>query len=46
MFQGSETDKIFRQATESDIVMNAHKINRGETVKSIIKAKTFLFEEV
>ena len=36
--------KIFRQAKESDIVVNAHKINRGETSQNwIIKARTFSF---
>ncbi len=30
-FHGSELTKIFRQAGESDIVVNAHKINRGRT---------------
>ena len=28
-----ELTKIFRQASESDIVVNAHKINRGEPVE-------------
>lgn len=36
-------NKIFRQATESDIVMNAHKINRGELVKTDNKSKDFFF---
>lgn len=35
--------KIFRQAQESDIVVNAHKINRGETVTLDNKSKDFFF---
>jgi exodeoxyribonuclease V alpha subunit len=35
--------KIFRQATESDIVVNAHKINRGEQVTLNNKSKDFFF---
>ena len=35
--------KIFRQATESDIVMNAHKINRGESVVLDNKSRDFFF---
>lgn len=31
-FHVIELKKIFRQATQSDIVVNAHKINRGEPV--------------
>jgi len=33
--------KIFRQATESDIVVNAHKINSGESIKLDNKSKDF-----
>jgi exodeoxyribonuclease V alpha subunit len=33
--------KIFRQATESDIIVNAHKINRGERVAFNNKSKDF-----
>jgi len=36
-------NKIFRQATQSDIVMNAHKINRGEEVILDNKSKDFFF---
>lgn len=36
-------NKIFRQAEESDIVMNAHKINRGEEVTLDNKSKDFFF---
>ena len=32
MFSGGKLTKIFRQAGESDIIVNAHKINRGEPV--------------
>lgn len=35
--------KIFRQAGESDIVMNAHKINKGELINLDNKSKDFFF---
>lgn len=35
--------KIFRQAKESDIVINAHKINRGEPVRLDNKSRDFFF---
>lgn len=35
--------KIFRQAEQSDIVMNAHKINRGEPLVLNNKSKDFFF---
>ncbi len=35
--------QIFRQAAESDIVVNAHKINRGEQVTYNNKSKDFFF---
>ncbi|MDW2798672.1 ATP-dependent RecD-like DNA helicase [Clostridium boliviensis] len=35
--------KIFRQATQSDIVVNAHMINRGEAVPLGKKSDDFLF---
>lgn len=35
--------KIFRQAGESDIVVNAHKINRGEPVILDNKSRDFFF---
>ena len=38
-----ELKKIFRQASESDIVVNAHKINRGEQVTINNKSRDFLF---
>ena len=34
---------IFRQASESDIVVNAHKINRGEQVTLDNKSRDFFF---
>lgn len=34
-------DKIFRQAAESDIVVNSHKINRGEEISLDNKSKDF-----
>jgi exodeoxyribonuclease V alpha subunit len=33
--------KIFRQASESDIIVNAHKINAGESIKMDNKSKDF-----
>jgi len=36
-------DKIFRQAGESDIVTNAHKIHRGEEIRLDNKSKDFFF---
>jgi exodeoxyribonuclease V alpha subunit len=35
--------KIFRQAQESDIILNAHKINEGEKVSLDNKSKDFFF---
>lgn len=37
--------KIFRQAAESDIIVNAHKINRGERVLLDNKSRDFFFLE-
>lgn len=37
--------RIFRQAGESDIVINAHKINRGEEVTLDNKSRGFLLPE-
>ncbi len=34
-------DRIFRQAAESDIVMNAHRINRGEHITVDNKSRDF-----
>lgn len=36
-------DKIFRQAQESDIVTNAHKIHAGEQIRLDNKSKDFFF---
>lgn len=38
-----ELKKIFRQASESDIVVNAHKINKGEQVEINNKSRDFFF---
>ena len=38
-----ELKKIFRQASESDIVVNAHKINKGEQVVLDNKSRDFFF---
>ena len=35
--------KIFRQAQESDIVVNAHRINKGEQIALTNKKQGFLF---
>ena len=37
--------KIFRQASQSDIIVNAHKINRGEQVTLDNKSRDFFFLE-
>lgn len=42
-FSVVELKKIFRQASESDIVVNAHKINRGEQVSLDNKSRDFFF---
>lgn len=42
-FQVVRLSKIFRQATQSDIIVNAHRINRGERVSLENKSKDFLF---
>ena len=38
-----ELKKIFRQASESDIVVNAHKINKGGQVEINNKSRDFFF---
>ena len=38
-----ELKKIFRQASQSDIVVNAHKINKGEQVSIDNKSRDFFF---
>lgn len=40
-----ELKKIFRQAQESDIVVNAHRINRGEQIALDNKSKDFFMLE-
>ncbi|MBR2949556.1 MAG: ATP-dependent RecD-like DNA helicase [Lachnospiraceae bacterium] len=40
-----ELKKIFRQAQESDIVVNAHRINRGEEIVLDNKSRDFFFLE-
>ena len=42
-FSVVELKKIFRQASESDIVVNAHKINKGEQVEINNKSRDFFF---
>lgn len=42
-FHVVELTTIFRQATESDIVVNAHKIHRGEKVLLNNKSRDFFF---
>ena len=43
VFPSVRLERIFRQAAESDIVMNAHKINRGEPITFTNKSRDFLF---
>lgn len=42
-FEVVKLEKIFRQAAESEIIINAHKINRGEQVVLNKYSKDFLF---
>jgi exodeoxyribonuclease V alpha subunit len=42
-FESVTLEKIFRQAQESDIVMNAHKIHQGDHVVLDNKSKDFFF---
>ncbi len=42
-FHTVELTKIFRQASSSDIIVNAHKINRGEAVSLDNKSMDFFF---
>lgn len=42
-FKVVELTKIFRQASESDIVVNAHKINNGEEIVIDNNSKDFFF---
>jgi exodeoxyribonuclease V alpha subunit len=43
IFNVVKLEKIFRQATTSDIVVNAHKINKGENVDLAKRSNDFLF---
>lgn len=43
VYQVVRLTKIFRQASQSDIIVNAHKINRGEPVSLDNKSKDFFF---
>ncbi len=40
-FNVVKLSKIFRQAAESDIIVNAHKINRGESISLDNKSRDF-----
>ncbi len=42
-FPVARLTKIFRQAGESDIVLNAHRINKGERVPITNKSRDFFF---
>ncbi|MCR5294225.1 MAG: ATP-dependent RecD-like DNA helicase [Lachnospiraceae bacterium] len=42
-FPAVRLGRIFRQAAESDIVMNAHRINKGEQIKLTNKSRDFLY---
>ncbi len=42
-FNVVKLSKIFRQAADSDIIVNAHKINDGEQIKLDNKSKDFFF---
>lgn len=42
-FHVVKLNKIFRQASESDIVVNAHKIHRGEYIDLTKRSKDFLY---
>lgn len=44
-FSVVELTKIFRQAAESDIIVNAHKINKGESIALDNKSKDFFLLE-
>ena len=43
VFATAELTHVFRQAAQSDIVANAHRINRGEPVDLTKKSRDFLF---
>ena len=42
-FNTVKLNKIFRQAEESDIIVNAHKINRGEQIELRPDSRDFIF---
>lgn len=42
-FSTVKLEHIFRQAEESDIVMNAHKVHHGESIRLDNKSKDFFF---
>ena len=42
-FETVKLMKIFRQAEESEIVVNAHKINRGESISLRTSSRDFIF---
>ncbi len=44
-FECVSLEKIFRQAAESDIIVNAHKINRGEEISLNNDSRDFFFLE-
>ncbi len=45
IFPVIELKRIFRQARQSDIIVNAHKINQGEQVELNNKSRDFFFLE-
>ncbi len=44
-YPGIRLEKIFRQAMDSDIVVNAHRINHGEQIRLDTASRDFLFLE-
>ncbi|MCR4782486.1 MAG: ATP-dependent RecD-like DNA helicase [Lachnospiraceae bacterium] len=44
-FSVVKLEKVFRQAEESDIVLNAHRINNGEIIDVLNKSKDFFLIE-
>lgn len=42
-FEVVKLDKIFRQAAQSDIIVNAHKINSGQEIDIKARSRDFLF---
>ena len=43
VYQVVRLTKIFRQASQSDIIVNAHRINRGESVRLDNQSRDFFF---